>query len=211
MGDQNMQALLANAPRSISLLILALLFCCSCSSSPTPASPQQPDIPAATETEPSPTDDAESSEEHAPEANSESSTDNAELTDSPIIMGDDIFIGTCTIVTTEELLDLQGLDSDGTTYGADPNNRYALVRFDSPQPLLAHAPGDPDEMMVRDVDMICVAIEGQPTEGDISYWEPYNGMQVIIQIDHMSTWNPSDARLPLGTPHTGTAVVLDLE
>ena len=200
-----------NASRSISLLILVLLFCCSCVSSPVPASPHPHETPATAETEQSQTDIVEKPEEAAPEAADGSSADDAASSNNPIILGDNIFMGTCTIVSTEELLKLQGLEGDGTLFGAEPTDRFALVRFDSPQPLLAHAPGESDMLVVRDVDMICVAVDGQYTEGDISYWEPYNGKQVIIQIDHMSTWNPSDARLPLGTPHTGTAVVLDLE
>ena len=195
-------------------LLIALVFCCGCSSRSIPDEPKEDDAPIASEAEPGIPGDNEASE---PEQNGsvDDQVDESEPTAEDGVMGevvaDNVYTGTCVIVSTEELLEMQGQLGDGTAFGADPYYRYALVLLDPPQMLLARFAGDPYEFRYESAGMICVAIEGRKAEGDLSFWEPYDGMQVTIQIDHMSTWYPSDARLPLGTPHTDTARLISAE
>ena len=56
--------------------------------------------------------------------------------------------------------------------------------------------------------MICLAIDGDVAEGSVSAWEQYDGQKVTVTIDPMQTMWPSDVRLPINTPHTGTAAVV---
>lgn len=122
-----------------------------------------------------------------------------------------MFTGTCRILSTSEVLELQNDSTDGSAYGAAPENRYALIVADHPQSIYAHFAGDADDMIERERDLVCVSIEGTKAEGDVSWWEQYDGMQVTVYLDPDTTWFPSDARLPVGVPHTHTAVLVSAD
>lgn len=122
-----------------------------------------------------------------------------------------MFTGTCRILNVDELLELQGYEGDASLYEDAADNRYAVIVADHMQSIYAHHASDPDYMIEEERDLVCVAIEGAHGEGDVSQWEPYDGRQVTVYLDPDTTWYPSDARLPLGTPHTKTATLVSVE
>lgn len=117
------------------------------------------------------------------------------------------YTGTCMILSASELLSLQGYSDDPAAFDS-ADDMFAIVYFNPPQVMNARFAGDPEAIQEEETDLICVAISGSHTEGDLSYWSNYDGQQVTIQIDPMKTMWPSDVRLPLGRPHTGSAVVV---
>lgn len=121
------------------------------------------------------------------------------------------YTGTCRILTGEELFNMQDSITDAALLESEAGNRYAVILFDSPTPVYARFAGDPEAMKDDPADMICLAIDGDQVEGSISAWEQYDGKQVTIQIDPMQTMWPSDARFPLGQPHTSTAAIVSAE
>jgi len=135
----------------------------------------------------------------------------ATQTSSPEIPSVDDFTntytGTCMILSASELLSLQGYSDDPAAFGS-ADDMFAIVYFNPPQVMNARFAGDPEAIQEEETDLICVAISGSHTEGDLNYWRSYDGQQVTIQIDPMKTMWPSDVRLPLGSPHTGSAVVV---
>ncbi len=119
--------------------------------------------------------------------------------------------GTLAVLTAEEVLEMQGSEMDPSVTGDEPDDLYAILLFDEPQVLYSHAPGDPDEMMYRETDMLLVANNGRFEQGDITQWEPYDGKQVTVQVSPYDIWNPSDARLPVGCPRANNVVFISAE
>ena len=124
---------------------------------------------------------------------------------------DYVLSGTCSVLTAEELLKLQEIDTDPYSLGYEPDDRFALILLDGTQTLYSHAPGEPDLMTYQDADMLLVASVTRHSAGDIAQWEPYNGMHVTVQVSPYDIWNPSDVRLPVGQPRADNVVLISAE
>ena len=124
---------------------------------------------------------------------------------------DYVLSGTCSVLTAEELLKLQEIDTDPYSLGYEPDDRFALILLDGTQTLYSHAPGEPDLMTYQDADMLLVASVTRHSAGDIAQWEPYNGMHVTVQVSPYDIWNPSDVRLPVGQPRADNVVLVSAE
>lgn len=124
---------------------------------------------------------------------------------------DYVLSGTCSVLTAEELLKLQEIDTDPYSLGYESDDRFALILLDGTQTLYSHAPGEPDLMTYQDADMLLVASVTRHSAGDIAQWEPYNGMHVTVQVSPYDIWNPSDVRLPVGQPRADNVVLIAAE
>ncbi len=124
---------------------------------------------------------------------------------------DYVLSGTCSVLSAEELLKLQEIDTDPNSLGYEPDDRFALILLDGTQTLYSHAPGEPDLMTYQDADMLLVASVTRHSAGDIAQWEPYNGMHVTVQVSPYDIWNPSDVRLPVGQPRADNVVLISAE
>ena len=118
------------------------------------------------------------------------------------------YTGTIRILTGQDLFDMQDDFDDPAIFGVDSPTRYAVLMLDPAQKVYARFAGDPEAMKDEETDMICLAIDGDVAEGSVSAWEQYDGQKVTVTIDPMQTMWPSDVRLPINTPHTGTAAVV---
>lgn len=137
-----------------------------------------------------------------------SASADASGTESEAANAENTYTGTIRILTGKDLFDMQDDFDDPTIFGVDSPTRYAVLMLDPAQKVYARFAGDPEAMKDEETDMICLAIDGDATEGSVSAWEQYDGKEVTVAIDPMQTMWPSDVRLPINTPHTGTAAVV---
>jgi hypothetical protein len=76
---------------------------------------------------------------------------------------------------------------------------------------IAHS-GDAGALNDAEVNLVAIAskIGGDYgyEQGSIDSWAPYDGQVITVSVDPYDTMMPSDVRLPMGQPHTGTAELL---
>lgn len=118
------------------------------------------------------------------------------------------YTGTIRILTGKDLFDMQDDFDDPAIFGVDTPIRYAVLMLDPAQKVYARFAGDAEAMKDEETNMICLAIDGDAPEGSVSAWEQYDGQEVTVAIDPMQTMWPSDVRLPINTPHTGSAAIV---
>jgi hypothetical protein len=121
---------------------------------------------------------------------------------------ENVYTGTCKILTGEDLYKMQDSIDDPALLEGEKDNRYAVLVFDEPTAVYARFAGDPEAMQDTKTDMLCLAIDGDYPEGNIAAWEQYDGQKITVQIDPMQTMWPSDVRFPIGCPHTDTAAIV---
>ncbi len=139
------------------------------------------------------------------ESDAPAAADNAE---TQAAEAENTYTGTIRILTGQDLFDMQDDIDDPTIFGVDTATRYAVLMLDPAQKVYARFAGDAEAMKDEEADMICLAIDGDASEGSVSAWEKYDGQEVTVAIDPMQTMWPSDVRLPINTPHTGSAAIV---
>ena len=117
------------------------------------------------------------------------------------------YTGTCRIITGKDLAEMDP-EIDPAAFESEYEDTFAILEFDPPQKVYARFAGDPDSYRDDETDMLCLAIDGELNkEGDLASWKQYDGKEITVTIDPEKTMWPSDARLPIGRPHTNSATV----
>lgn len=155
----------------------------------------QTSMPPATEeqqTEPTPVDTSQVTEENAAE------------------LGYQVFEGTIHVCSAEDLIELQAIDIDPAAAGG--GGTYAVLVFDQPievTGLIADGSGE----RTQTSDMLGIAeytdYESFVVEyGDLEACEALDGQHVKLAAQTESVMFPTDVRLPIGQPSAKVTVVL---
>lgn len=135
-----------------------------------------------------------------------------ELEEAAQAAGLEVHRGTCRIVPVDDPLVLGGLSLSSMRGDVAGDEVLAMIALDPAQDVSGSDSSEQGEIRAHATDRLGVAkVWGSASASDLanfSYWNDFDGCDVVLAINPAETKWPSDVRIPVGAPYTSTAHVL---
>lgn len=123
----------------------------------------------------------------------------SELVANAQAQGLDVYSGTMTIMSEDELWDYQGI---ANASGGYDNGPYALLIFDS-STTVNGLTADERRPVSQASTLICLG-----RESGASAWTAYNGQRITVAVNSSNVYWATDVSVPMGEPRTSSAQLL---